>query len=311
MTAHALVVRLGQAAIVLVATFTVAFLLLQALPSDAVMARYASPDLGLSPEEIEEIRAAYGVDRPLIFQYLSALGGFLVGSFGYSVQTGTEVSALLATALPHTLLLAVSAFALAVVWALLIAVAGSVSSPVRGFFQSLPSFLVSLPSFWIGIILIQLVSFRLGWIPVIGASPAQALILPAVTLSIPITAPLSQVLLRSIGEVESRPFITAVKARGASELWIFFRNTLRNAMLPTITIAGVLFGELLGGAVVTEAVFGRAGLGQLTVDAVADRDTPVLLAVVVIAATAYVVINLVVDLLYPLLDPRLRRKASV
>lgn len=311
MTAHALVVRLGQAAIVLVATFTVAFLLLQALPSDAVMARYASPDLGLSPEEIEEIRAAYGVDRPLIFQYLSALGGFLVGSFGYSVQTGTEVSALLATALPHTLLLAVSAFALAVVWALLIAVAGSVSSPVRGFFQSLPSFLVSLPSFWIGIILIQLVSFRLGWIPVIGASPAQALVLPAVTLSIPITAPLSQVLLRSIGEVESRPFITAVKARGASELWIFFRNTLRNAMLPTITIAGVLFGELLGGAVVTEAVFGRAGLGQLTVDAVADRDTPVLLAVVVIAATAYVVINLVVDLLYPLLDPRLRRKASV
>ena len=311
MTAHALVVRLGQAAIVLVATFTVAFLLLQALPSDAVMARYASPDLGLSPEEIEEIRAAYGVDRPLIFQYLSALGGFLVGSFGYSVQTGTEVSALLATALPHTLLLAVSAFALAVVWALLIAVAGSVSSPVRGFFQSLPSFLVSLPSFWIGIILIQLVSFRLGWIPVIGASPAQALVLPAVTLSIPITAPLSQVLLRSIGEVESRPFITAVKARGASELWIFFRNTLRNAMLPTITIAGVLFGELLGGAVVTEAVFGRAGLGQLTVDAVADRDTPVLLAVVVIAATAYVVINLVVDLLYPLLDPRLRRKASI
>lgn len=210
MTAHALVVRLGQAAIVLVATFTVAFLLLQALPSDAVMARYASPDLGLSPEEIEEIRAAYGVDRPLIFQYLSALGGFLVGSFGYSVQTGTEVSALLATALPHTLLLAVSAFALAVVWALLIAVAGSVSSPVRGFFQSLPSFLVSLPSFWIGIILIQLVSFRLGWIPVIGASPAQALVLPAVTLSIPITAPLSQVLLRSIGEVESRPFITAL-----------------------------------------------------------------------------------------------------
>lgn len=311
MTAHALVVRLGQAAIVLVATFTVAFLLLQALPSDAVMARYASPDLGLSPEEIKEIRAAYGVDRPLIFQYLSALGGFLVGSFGYSVQTGTEVSALLATALPHTLLLAVSAFALAVVWALLIAVAASVSSPVRGFFQSLPSFLVSLPSFWIGIILIQLVSFRLGWIPVIGASPAQALVLPAVTLSIPITAPLSQVLLRSIGEVESRPFITAVKARGASELWIFFRNTLRNAMLPTITIAGVLFGELLGGAVVTEAVFGRAGLGQLTVDAVADRDTPVLLAVVVIAATAYVVINLVVDLLYPLLDPRLRRKASI
>ena len=133
MTAHALVVRLGQAAIVLVATFTVAFLLLQALPSDAVMARYASPDLGLSPEEIEEIRAAYGVDRPLIFQYLSALGGFLVGSFGYSVQTGTEVSALLATALPHTLLLAVSAFALAVVWALLIAVAASVRGPSVSF----------------------------------------------------------------------------------------------------------------------------------------------------------------------------------
>lgn len=301
--------RVAQAAVVLFVTFTLSFLLLSALPGDAVLARYASPDLGLSAGEIADIRDAYAADDPLIVQYLSALGGFLTGNFGYSVQTGTPVSTLLAENLPQTLILAVAAFALAVVLALLIAVLASVGrvNVIRNFFQSLPSLLVSLPSFWLGIVLIQFLSFRLGLVPVIGGSPAQNLILPTITLAVPIAAPLAQVLIRSITEVSAQPFVTAVRARGAGELRILFGDVLRNCLLPVLTIAGLLFGELVGGAVVTEAVFGRAGVGSMTVQAVANRDTPVMLAIVVIAAFVYILINLLVDLLYPVFDARLRR----
>ena len=123
-------------------------------------------------------------------------------------------------------------------------------------------------------------------------------------------APLMQVLIRSIDEVRAQPFVQVVRARGASEARIFWRDVLRNSLLHAITMAGLLFGELVGGAVVTETVFGRAGLGSLTVNAVSSRDMPVLLGVVLIAATAYVVINLIVDLLYPVLDLRLRESTT-
>lgn len=309
MSTRSIAVRLGQALLVLWAAYTLAFILLTALPSDAIIARYGSPDLGLNPQQIDEIRQEYGADKPIIIQYFIMLGGFLVGNFGYSVQTGTSVASVLAEALPSTLSLAVLAFVLACILAFSIGILATISNPLRAFFQGLPALLVSMPSFWLGIILIQLVSFRFNWVPVIGATPLQSLILPAFTLSVPIGAPLAQVLIRSIDEVQHQPFITVVRSRGASEYWIFFKNVLKNAMLPTLTMAGLLFGELVGGAVVTEAVFGRAGIGRLTVDAVANRDTPVLMAIVVLAALVYIIINLAVDLLYPVIDPRTRRKA--
>jgi peptide/nickel transport system permease protein len=311
MTRAQILRRIGQAVLVLLITYTLAFLLLSALPSDGVMARYASPDLALSAEEIARIRETYGADEPLLLQYLQALGGFLTGSFGYSVQTGTPVSTMIVESLPGTVALSVASFVLAVILALLVAVLSTTRtfSFVGDFVRSLPAFMVSLPTFWLGIVIIQVISFRLGWVPVIDATPLQSLILPSLTLAVPISAPLAQVLIRSIDEVNRQPFIQVVRSRGAGEAWIFWRNILRNAMLPALTMAGLLFGELVGGAVVTEAVFGRAGIGQMTVQAVANRDTPVLLAVVVIAATLYVLINLIVDLLYPVLDPRLRRKA--
>lgn len=307
MSTRTIVYRLGQAIIVLLATFTLAYILLAVLPGDAVGARYDNPELGLSPEQIAEIRASYGADKPAIVQYFVALGGFLTGNFGFSVNSGAAVSTLIAEALPGTLALAAAAFVLALLIAgsLATIVALAPGSWLSNVARSLPPLGVSLPSF-----LIQFFSFQLGLVPVIGASPVQQLFLPAITLSIPISAPLAQVLIRSIDDVSTMPFVTAVRARGASRAWIFFRNVLRNALLPALTVAGLLFGELVGGAVVTEAVFGRAGIGQMTVQAVANRDTPVLLAVVVISASVYVFINLIVDLLYPVLDPRLRRKAN-
>ena len=312
MSPGALLRRVGQAFLVLALAYTGAYVLLSALPGDAVMARYGSPDLGLSTEQITEIRESYGIDRPVILRYFESIGAFLRGDFGYSVQSGAKVSDLIAEALPSTLALASIALVGAVFLAVVIAFTASYGKGtwLRRLFRNLPPLFISLPVFWIGIILIQVFSFRLGLIPVIGASPVQAIILPAVTLMIPIAAPLAQVFLRSIDEVREQPFVSVVRSRGASTSWLLWRNVAPNALLPALTMAGLLFGELVGGAIVTEAVFGRVGIGNLTAQAVANRDTPVLLAVVVIATVVFVTINLAVDLLYPVLDARLRRSGS-
>ncbi|MFC4222345.1 ABC transporter permease [Lysinibacter cavernae] len=304
--------RLGQAIIVLFIAFTGAFLLLQALPGDALLIKFENPELGLSQEQIAAVRETYGANIPLPVQFWHTFTGFLSGDFGYSVQSGTAVRVLLAEVLPATLLLAGVGFVVAVFVAVSIAFLSTFTrfAWIRGVLRSLPSLFVSVPVFWLGIILIQVFSFRLGLIPVINPSPVQALILPVLTLAVPISAPLAQILTRSIDDISTQPFIAVVTAKGASRSWVLFRNVAKNALLPTLTIAGILFGELIAGAVVTETVFGRAGLGRLTEQAVANQDTPVLMAVVLVAALVFVIVNLIVDLLYPVLDPRLKRKVG-
>lgn len=300
--------RTAQSALVLVLAFTAAYLLLAALPGDAVLARYGNPELGLTPQQLDDIRQAYGADRPLIERFVEQASGFLRGDLGYSVNSGASVSDLIATNLPPTLTLAGLGLLVAVIAAVVIAVVATHGRGgwLRRIFRSLPPLFVSLPVFWIGIVLIQVFSFRLGLIPLIGADPVEALILPVATLAIPIAAPLAQVLIRSIDDVREAPFVAVSRSRGAGTFWHLAHVVGRNALLPTLTMAGLLFGELVGGAVVTEAVFGRPGLGSLTALAVSTRDTPVLLAIVVISTVGFVLVNLVVDLVYPLLDARLR-----
>lgn len=300
--------RIGQALLVLWAAFTASFILLQLLPGDAVLIKFLSPEFALGPQEIADIRAAYGADTPVWRQYLHSLTGFLTGNFGYSVQAGVPVSQGLATNLPPTLRLASFGFATALLLAVALAFAAQLAPLrwLRSALQSLPSLFVSVPVFWLGIMLIQVVSFRLGWIPVINPGRWEGLVLPTLTLAVPISAPLAQILLRNIDEVLTQPFVAVARAKGATRQWVLWKHVARNALLPMLTIAGVLFGELLAGAVVTEAVFGLNGLGSLTQQAVGNQDTAVLQAVVVFSATAFVLINLAVDLLYPVLDPRLR-----
>ena len=301
--------RAGQAAVVLIAAFTATFVLLQLLPGDAILIRFDNPELGLSPEQVADIRAAYGADVPWSQQYLHTLGGVLRGDFGYSTQYGTSVLELIGEALPPTAALAGIAIVLAALLAAAIAFLSTLTpfAWVRTFLRALPGVFVSVPVFWLGILLIQVFSFGLGWIPVVGADPVRGLILPVVTLAVPISAPLAQILVRSLDEIHLQPFVTVVRAKGASPAWVLWRSVARNAILPTLTIAGVLFGELIGGAVVTETVFGRAGIGRLTEQAVAGQDVPVLQGIVLIAALTFIIVNLAVDLLYPVLDPRLRQ----
>ncbi|EMH4132493.1 MULTISPECIES: ABC transporter permease [Serratia] len=304
--------RIGQAALVLWAAFTLSFLLLQVLPGDAILIKFQNPDMGLSPAQIADMRAAYGADVPLWRQYLHTLGSVLHGDLGFSMQAGVPVTALLAANLPATLQLAVLGFAVALLLALIIAFASNLTGFgwLRSALQMLPSLFVSVPTFWLGIVLIQLFSFRLKLIPIINPGEWQGLILPIATLALPISAPLAQILIRCIDAVQTQPFVVVARAKGASRSGVLWRHVARNAMLPALTIAGMLFGELIAGALITETVFGRSGLGQLTQQAVVNQDVAVLQAIVLISATAFVIINLLVDLLFPLLDPRLKTQAG-
>ncbi|WP_433513505.1 ABC transporter permease [Nonomuraea sp. CA-143628] len=303
--------RVGQAALVLWAAFTAGYVLLQLLPGDSILIKFQNPELGLSPQQIAEIRAYYGGGDPPIIGYLHTLLGFLRGGFGYSIDTGTPVIERLAEALPETAKLATAGFALAVLIAVVLAFAAGYSrtSWLRGALLAVPSLFVSVPAFWLGILLIQVFSFQLGLVPVIGGSPTQQLLLPVLTLAVPISAPIAQVLARGIDQVYTQPFVPVVAAKGASQWWILWRHVARNAMLPALTVAGMTFGELIAGSVVTETVFGRNGVGRLTEQAVNAQDTPVMLAVVVLASSVFVLVNLGVDLLFPVLDPRLKAAA--
>ncbi|MCG8154632.1 ABC transporter permease [Brenneria goodwinii] len=308
-----LTTRLAQALIVLWAAFTLSFILLQALPGDAVLIKFQNPELGLSADQIAQLRLAYGADTPVLTQYIHTINSLLHGDFGISLQSGMPVAELLTENVPPTLLLASLGLVASIILAFLIA-GLSFMTPfqrLRAALQSLPSLFISVPTFWLGIVLIQIFSFQLGLIPVINPGEWEGLILPTLTLALPISAPLAQILMRSIDQVQTQPFVAVARAKGASRLGVLWRHVIRNALLPTITMAGLLLGELIAGALVTETVFGRSGLGQLTREAVNTQDSSVLQAVVMISAAAFVVINLVIDLIYPLLDPRLKNTTGV
>lgn len=300
--------RVGQALLVLWAAYTVSFVLLQVLPGDAILIKFQNPDLGLSPEQIADMRLAYGADSPLWQQYLHTLVAMLRGDFGFSVQAGVPVSELIASNFPDTLRLALPGFLLAVVVAVLLAFISNLVGFhwLKNALQSLPSLFISIPTFWLGIALIQVFSFQLRWIPVINPGPWQGLILPIITLALPISAPLAQILIRSIDQVQTQPFVAVARAKGASYSSVLWRHVALNALLPVLTVAGLLLGELIAGALITETVFGLSGLGQLTQQAVNNQDVAVLQAIVMISAFGFVTINLLVDLLTPLLDPRLQ-----
>lgn len=304
--------RLGQGLIVLWAAWTLSFVLLQLLPGDAVLIKFLDPSLGLSADQVAQMRKVYGEGTPLWQQYFSALNTLLHGNLGYSVQLGVSVTDVLAANFPQTLKLIIPGFFLALIVGPGLAILAWLPGlkVLRNLLLALPSLLVSLPVFWLGIVLIQVFSFHLHWVSIINPSPIGGMVLPVITLALPIAAPLAQIFMRSIDQVRTQPFVAAARARGLSQQRVLFKHVLRNASLPLLTVAGLLLGELIAGALVTETVFGLNGLGQVTQQAVDSQDVNVLQAVVMISALAYVVINLFADLVTPLLDPRLNLVAG-
>ncbi|WP_241562137.1 ABC transporter permease [Streptomyces hoynatensis] len=307
--------RLLQALLVLWAAFTLAFGVLYLLPSDPVtiMASGGGEATSVTEEQLADLRAEYGLDQSAWRQYATRLLDAAHGDFGASVQTGEPVRRVIAEALPPTVQLTATALVLAVVGGAGLALAATYTRlrRLRQLLLSLPAAGVSAPTFWVGLLLIQVVSFRWGLLPAIGQDGWRSLVLPSLTLSLPSGAVLAQVFARSLRTALAEPWAETARAKGASRLRVHFAHAARNAALPPLTVAGLLLGNLLSGSVVVETVFSRAGLGRTTAQAVGAQDIPLVLGVVAFGAAVYVLANLLVDLCYPLLDPRVRAGRAV
>jgi len=305
---HHAVRRLAQSILVLWAAFTVSFAILYVLPSDPVSIMLNQGEQGMAdPAQLAALRAEYHLDKPLVVQYAIALWHALHLDFGRSIQSGQSVTALLEQALPATAALAATALALGLLLGVTLAVASGFarSTWLRGALLAGPSLGVSLPTFWIGLLLLQGLSFHVHLFPAMGNDGWRALVLPALTLAIPTSAAIAQVLSRSMADVRAQPFVEAIRAKGVGRARLLLLHVLPNAAVPLLTMAGIITGNLLAGSVVTETVFSRDGIGRLAEGAVSVKDIPVVQGVVLLAAAIFVVVNLVVDLLYPLLDPRI------
>ncbi|WP_159498244.1 ABC transporter permease [Microbacterium sp. 18062] len=308
--------RVGQAVLVLWAAYTVTFAILYLLPSDPVALQLGAAGVeidSLTATERAAAAARLGLDKPVWEQYLSMLVNALRGDFGTSFAKQLPVSELLAQRLPGTVALSAIAVALSLVVGIGLAFLATwvPRGTVATLLRRLPAVGVSVPNFWVGLLLIQVFAFTLGWLPATGDNGWQSLVLPSVTMAVPTSAVLAQVLTRSFDDTLGEPYIATARAKGLTRLAVQFRHAFRNAALPTLTILGLLVGATVTGSIVVETVFSRNGVGRLAQESVLQQDIPVVQAVVVLAAAAFVVVNLIVDLLYPLLDPRIARTPKV
>ncbi|WP_431795596.1 ABC transporter permease [Microbacterium enclense] len=309
--ARAVLTRAGGivASIVLVlwGAATLAFLAFRIIPGDPVDV-VLGPQAQVSDAVKDGIRRELGLDRPPLEQYLAFLGRLARGDLGESYQLRLPVAEVIGRQLGSTVQLTSLALLIAVVVALasVLLVRGRTARAVAGGIELV---VLSSPVFWIGLVLLSVFSFQLGWFPVSGSRDAAALVLPAVTLALPVAALLGQVLRDGVETAEREPFLLTVRARGASPLRESTHHTLRHASVGGVTLAAYLVGSLLGGAVLVETVFARPGIGRVTLTAITDRDLPVVAGVILLSALVFVVINTIADLVVPLLDPRLRRAA--
>ncbi|WP_406299248.1 ABC transporter permease [Embleya sp. NBC_00888] len=299
--------RLVAIATVLLGAATLAFAGLKLLPGDPV-ATLLGPQTTASPAVRAQIRADYGFNDPLVSQYLHYLWELLHGRLGESYQLQQPVSALIGEQFGSTFELALSALVLAVVIAVVSALAtAGRRSALRSALGAWELVAVSTPSFWLGIVLLTVFSFRLQWFPVAGTEGVQTLVLPAVTLALPIAGVLAQVLRESLDKALGEPFVVTARARGLSATAVRVRHAFRHAAIPLLTLSGWLTGTLLGGTVLVEKVFARPGIGALTLQSVNTKDMPVVMGVVLLAALVFVLISQLTDVLYAVIDPRLRK----
>jgi peptide/nickel transport system permease protein len=284
---------------------TFAFITLHATAGDIALATVSGS--GSDPTEalIQQIRSQYGLGLPLWEQYLDYIGKLLHGNLGESYQERIPVVTAIGQQLGSTLELAALAAVVAVVLAVVVSVFTARRAPwVRSLTNGISLVLASMPTFVVGLILLIIFGLKLDILPISGNQGFSSLVLPSLTLALPIAAVLSQVLTSELEEVLEQPFILTARARGMRETAVRFRHALRHVAIQLVTMSGFVLGGLLGGAVIVESLFNRQGLGQLMLTATTDKDVPLVSGVILFAAFAYVVVNLVVDILYTVIDPR-------
>lgn len=284
----------------------VVFLMLHAVPGDPAI--IFAGDKNVTPEQLAVVRLEMGLDRPLMVQYMDYLTRILVLNLGRSLYSRIPVTHEIGNRVSSSAELAVAAFAMASVLGILLGVVSALwrSSWVDVAAMSFAIVGVSMPIFWLASMLIFVFAITLGWFPVTGAGGLNRLVLPALALGLVSSATLARLVRSSVLEVLSQAYVTTARSKGLREVVILGRHVLKNAFIPVITVMGLQFGTLLSGAVITETVFARPGLGKLLVDAILIKDFPVIQAVILIVALIYVLMNLLVDVSYAFLDPRIR-----
>ena len=298
--------RTVQAALVILGAATLAFFVMRLLPGDPVEGMF----VGLSvPDAVkEQIRNDMHLGQPLLEQYGLFVTDLLQGRFGTSMVDGASVADKIAGQAGPTLALAGLAMALSLILGF---GSGIIAARFPGgwvdrIITTVQMAMVSMPVFWVGIVLLTIFSFNLGWFPATGSQGLNTLVLPALTLAVPTSAIIGQLVRDGLRQVLWEPYIVTARAKGLDEWSVLLHHALRNSLVSVITVLGVVLGALLSGAVVVETVFARQGIGRLALNAITAKDYPTAQAVVVLSAAVYVFINLAVDVVYAAIDPRIR-----
>lgn len=302
--------KLASALIVLWGAATVAFFAQTALPGDratAILNIRAGQVQERTAEELAPIRAEFGLDRPLVAQYWDYLSGLVAGNLGDSFLQFRPVSAIIGEQLGATVILSLTAilfsWIIMIAWVTLTAGRG----PRLGAFASAVDVAAAgLPAYWLGILLLLVFALGLGWFPVIGGTGINGLILPALTLAIPLAGFMSQSTRAEFERALDQPFVISARMRGMGDTGVRLRHVLRHATIPAVTLSGWALGATLSGAVIVEAIFSRPGIGSVLVSAVNSQDLPVVVGIVTLVAVFYVAANLLVDISYSIIDPRLK-----
>ncbi len=285
-----------------------AFFLLKALPGDPVLGLVGER---ASPEIIESIRKEMGTDKGFVSQYIGYLKLLLQGDLGRSYYTNRDVLTDISLKFPNTMMLAFAAMLVSVPFGIALGFLSALSAN-RGsrfpekFIDTISISGLSIPVFWSAIIIMMIFSLKLKLFPPSGTGDIRFLVLPAVVLAIPATATLARVTKTTVIEILKMPYITTARSKGLSLTRINLIHVLRNAIIPIVTIIGLDFGSYLNGAVVTETIFGWDGLGRFTMEGIIKRDYPVIMGCIIVGTVVFVIVNLITDVIYQYLDPRIR-----
>jgi peptide/nickel transport system permease protein len=290
---------------VLFGVATLVFSLIHLVPGDPVQAMLGD---SASPQDISELRGRLGLDRPLYIQYGAFLKGLTRGDLGASLRTNQPVTASIVERMPATFELAFAAMVLATVMAIPLGIvaAARAGTPVDHAATTLALVGISIPNFWLGPLLAIVFSVTLGWLPVSGRGTLAHLVLPAVTLGAPLAAVLARMTRASVIEELRELYVLAARARGVSRVGAIVGHAFRNSLIPIVTVLGLQFGAVLTGAVITETIFAWPGVGRLLIQSISFRDYPLVEGCILLIAVTYVGMNLLTDLAYGLLDPRIR-----
>jgi ABC-type dipeptide/oligopeptide/nickel transport system permease component len=296
--------RLGGLAVLLLGISILVFLMIRLIPGDPVTTILGQG--ANDPALVERLRAQLGLDQPLIIQYIHWLQGVAVGDFGYSYSQQRSVISLIAVNIIPTVSLTVAALVLTVAIGMLLGVLAGVkrgSALDTGIMGSALTFM-SLPSFWLGSMLLVIFAVQLPFFDVVGGTGVRGLVLPTVTLALGGVGFLSRFVRSSVVDTARQKYVTTARAKGITHRAVVMGHVVRNALLPVLTVVGLQLGNLLSGTVIVETVFSRPGIGRLLVDSILQKDYLTVQAVVLLIAAIYAIVNTIVDLLYPILDPR-------